>query len=133
MDTIALRAKERGYPHWRTIATEKSCAVPHDNYGLLDSGRLLGLRSDDNGMIELQVEGKSQLLTRDIGKTSKKNQWKNSNPGHGHHGHDGGLSHADPPPQRQGKRSESHGHWRPRGAEWGAMNCSAAGAGSALP
>ncbi|NDY72946.1 NADP-specific glutamate dehydrogenase GdhA [Desulfobacter hydrogenophilus] len=66
MDTVAFRAKERGCPHWRTIATEKGCGIPHDNYGLLKSGKLFGLLPAGNGRSDLQINGKSQLVTQDI-------------------------------------------------------------------
>ncbi len=66
MDTVALRAKERGCPHWRTIATEKGSGIVHDNYGLLDNGKLFGLLTNGKGLSELQVNGKSQLVTRDL-------------------------------------------------------------------
>ncbi|MCG8549045.1 MAG: NAD-glutamate dehydrogenase [Desulfobacterales bacterium] len=65
MDTVALRAKERGYPHWRTIATEKGCGIFHYNYGVLNNGKLFGLLPAGDGLGELQVNGKSQLVTRD--------------------------------------------------------------------
>ena len=32
MDAVALRAKDRGYPYWRTITTGKSFGIPHDTY-----------------------------------------------------------------------------------------------------
>ena len=66
MDTVALRAKARGFAHWRTIATAKSCTIPLDNYGLLDNGKLLGLLPVGNGRIDLHVDGKSRLVTRDL-------------------------------------------------------------------
>jgi len=72
MDTVALRAKERGYPHWRTIATEKDCGIRHDNYGLLNNGKLFGLLPTGNGLSDLQVNGKSHLVTQDLEKIRKK-------------------------------------------------------------
>ena len=72
MDAVALRAKERGYPHWQTIATEKSCGIRHDNYGLLDNGKLFGLLPAGNGLTDLQINGKSQLVTQDLEKIRKK-------------------------------------------------------------
>jgi len=72
MDTVALRAKDRGCPHWRTIATEKGCGIPHDNYGLLDNGKLFGLLPAGTGMSDLQINGKSLLVTRDPEELRKK-------------------------------------------------------------
>ncbi|WP_020588957.1 NAD-glutamate dehydrogenase domain-containing protein [Desulfobacter curvatus] len=72
MDTVAFRAKERGYPHWRTIATEKGCGIPLDNYGLLNNGKLFGLLPTGNGLSDLQVNGKSRLVTRDLEKLREK-------------------------------------------------------------
>ncbi|WP_035238978.1 NAD-glutamate dehydrogenase domain-containing protein [Desulfobacter vibrioformis] len=72
MDTVALRAKERGCPHWRIIATEKGCGIPHDNYGFLDNGNLFGLLPAGNGLSDLQINGKSQLVTQDPEKLRKK-------------------------------------------------------------
>ncbi len=72
MDTVALRAKERGCPHWRTIATEKGCGIPHDNYGFLDNGNLFGLLPAGNGLSDLQINGKSQMVTQDTEKIRKK-------------------------------------------------------------
>ena len=72
MDTVALRAKERGYPHWRTIATEKGCGILHDNYGLLNNGKLFGLLPAGDGLSDLQVNGKSQLVTQDLEKIREK-------------------------------------------------------------
>ena len=72
MDTVALRAKERGCSHWRTIATEKGCGILHDNYGFLDNGKLFGLLPAGNGLSDLQVNGKSQLITQDLEKLRKK-------------------------------------------------------------
>nr|WP_320190660.1 NAD-glutamate dehydrogenase domain-containing protein [uncultured Desulfobacter sp.] len=72
MDTVTLRAKVRGNPHWRTIATEKGCGVFHYNYGILNNGKLFGLLPAGDGLSDLQVDGKSQMVTRDIGKLRKK-------------------------------------------------------------
>lgn len=72
MDTVALRAKARGYSHWRTIATAKNCAIPHDNYGVLDNGKLFGLLPSEAGLIDLRVNGMSRLVTRDLEKVRKK-------------------------------------------------------------
>ena len=40
MDAVALRAKQMGYPHWRTITTGKNFGIPHDTYGILTNGDL---------------------------------------------------------------------------------------------
>jgi glutamate dehydrogenase len=72
MDTVALRAKARGYSHWRTMATAKTCAIPHDNYGLLDNGKLFGVLPSEAGLIDLQVDGTSRLVTRDLENVRKK-------------------------------------------------------------
>lgn len=72
MDIVALRAKERGYPHWRTIASQKGWGIPHDNYGLLKDGTLFGLLPAENGLVDLQINGKSRLMTRDPEQLRKK-------------------------------------------------------------
>ncbi|MCG8634017.1 MAG: NAD-glutamate dehydrogenase [Desulfobacterales bacterium] len=76
MDSVALRAKERGYPHWRTFATGKACGIPHDIYGLLDNGTLFSLlkpEEDQSGrQTDLQINGKSILTTDDIAGIHKK-------------------------------------------------------------
>lgn len=72
MDTVALRAKKRGYPHWRTIATEKDRGIFHYNYGILNNGKLFGLLPAGDGLGELQVDGKSQLVTREPEKLRKR-------------------------------------------------------------
>ena len=72
MGTVALRAKERGCPHWRTIATKKNCGIPHDNYGLLKNGKVFGLLPAGNGLSDLQINGKSQLVTQDLEKIREK-------------------------------------------------------------
>jgi len=66
MDAVALRAKERGYPYWRTITTGKSFGIPHDTYGLLDSGELFGLYSRGEEGVELQLDGKSVIITNEM-------------------------------------------------------------------
>jgi glutamate dehydrogenase len=66
MDAVALRAKERGYPYWRTITTGKSFGIPHDTFGLLDTGELFGLYSHDDKGVELQIDGTSVVLTNDM-------------------------------------------------------------------
>ncbi|GAB6191223.1 NAD-glutamate dehydrogenase domain-containing protein [Desulfocastanea catecholica] len=66
MDAVALRAKERGYPHWRTLTTGKSFGIPHDTFGLLDTGDLFGLYSHEDKGVELQIDGTSVILTNDM-------------------------------------------------------------------
>ncbi|MCG8567873.1 MAG: hypothetical protein MI747_22630 [Desulfobacterales bacterium] len=72
MDTIALRARDRGYPHWRTLATGKSFGIPHNIYGLLDTGKLFGLLKTPEGETDLQINGKSTLVTDNMDKLHKK-------------------------------------------------------------
>lgn len=66
MDAVALRAKERGYKHWRTITTGKSFGIPHDIYGILDSGELFGLLDRGADGVELQIEGRPLLVSDDM-------------------------------------------------------------------
>jgi glutamate dehydrogenase len=66
MDAISLRAKERGYPYWRTITTGKSFGIPHDTYGILDSGELFGLFNLGKDGVELQIDGESVVVTNDM-------------------------------------------------------------------
>nr|WP_321402139.1 NAD-glutamate dehydrogenase domain-containing protein [uncultured Desulfobacter sp.] len=66
MDTVALRAKVRGYSQWRTFASAKSCAIPCGNYGFLDNGKLFGLLPAGNGRVDLHVDGTSRLVTRNM-------------------------------------------------------------------
>jgi glutamate dehydrogenase len=66
MDGVAIRARERGYNYWRTITTGKSTGIPHDTYGLLESGELFGLFDRGKEGVELQIAGKSILLTNDM-------------------------------------------------------------------
>ncbi|SDO54577.1 glutamate dehydrogenase [Desulforhopalus singaporensis] len=68
MDMIALRAKERNYAHWRTLTTGKSFGIPHDTYGMLDSGDCFGLFDQTDKGVELQIEGKSRVISTDTGK-----------------------------------------------------------------
>ncbi len=63
---MAIRARERGYPYWRTITTGKSTGIPHDTYGLLDSGELFGLFDQAEQGVDLQIDGQSVLLTDDM-------------------------------------------------------------------
>ncbi len=66
MDAVALRARERGYRHWRTLTTGKSFGIPHDAYGQLDSGELFGLFDRGVEGVALQIEGAPDLVTNDM-------------------------------------------------------------------
>ncbi|NLZ18073.1 MAG: NADP-specific glutamate dehydrogenase GdhA [Desulfobulbaceae bacterium] len=66
MDAVAENARKRGYRHWRTITTGKTIGIPHDAFGLLDSGEAFGLFDMDKEGVELQIEGKRELLTNDL-------------------------------------------------------------------
>lgn len=66
MDDIAIRARERGYTYWRTLTTGKSTGIPHDTYGLLSDGSVFGLFDRGKDGVDLQVEGKSRLVTNDM-------------------------------------------------------------------
>ncbi|SDO72265.1 NAD-glutamate dehydrogenase domain-containing protein [Desulforhopalus singaporensis] len=66
MDAVALRARERGYEHWRTMTTGKSFGIPHDTYGMLESGELFGLYDRKSKGVELELDGKSVALTNDM-------------------------------------------------------------------
>ncbi|NLZ18205.1 MAG: NADP-specific glutamate dehydrogenase GdhA [Desulfobulbaceae bacterium] len=67
MDTVARHARARGYSHWRTLTTGKSIGIPHDTFGFLDSGEVFGLFEMEGQGMELQIEGKRELLTTDMG------------------------------------------------------------------
>ena len=66
MDAISLRARERGYRFWRTLTTGKSFGIPHDTYGLLESGETFALYSRGTEGVELQIDGSSRLITTDM-------------------------------------------------------------------
>lgn len=66
MDSIAIRAKERGYPYWRTITTGKSTGIPHDTYGILSTGEVFGLFDRAEQGVELQIDGNTTLITADM-------------------------------------------------------------------
>lgn len=68
MDAVAYRAKERGYKYWRTITTGKSFGIPHDTYGMFDSGDVFGLFDRGNSGTELQINGESVVATIDMEK-----------------------------------------------------------------
>jgi len=65
MDQVAFRAKERGYPHWRTVTTGKSFGIPHDTYGLLENNDLFGLFDRGEDGTELAVNGKTVTTATD--------------------------------------------------------------------
>ena len=66
MDSVSLRSKDRGYSHWRTLTTGKSFGIPHDTYGLLNSGKAFGLYSLGEEGVELQIENSPSLVTQDM-------------------------------------------------------------------
>ncbi len=68
MDDVAYHARNRGYQYWRTITTGKSFGIPHDTYGLLLSGETFGLYDQEEKGVELQVDGRSVVLTNDMEK-----------------------------------------------------------------
>jgi len=72
MDTIACRARERGYKYWRTLTTGKSFGIPHDAYGLTRDGRVFALLAHENEATELQIDGETALITDDTGKIYRK-------------------------------------------------------------
>ncbi|MBU0971766.1 MAG: NAD-glutamate dehydrogenase [Proteobacteria bacterium] len=66
MDAVAYRAREKGYPYWRTITTGKSFGIPHDTYGILKNGDLFGLSANKNKKTELAINGKTMAVTTDM-------------------------------------------------------------------
>jgi glutamate dehydrogenase len=68
MDAVSLRARERGYRFWRTLTTGKSFGIPHDTYGLLESGETFALYSRGEEGVELQIDGSSRLTTTNMAK-----------------------------------------------------------------
>ncbi|MBM4086633.1 MAG: NADP-specific glutamate dehydrogenase GdhA, partial [Planctomycetes bacterium] len=68
MDAIALRGKERGYKHWRTLTTGKSIGIPHDTYGLTQDRRVFGLIPQGEKGTELQLDGARLMVTTDMEK-----------------------------------------------------------------
>lgn len=66
MDSVALRAKERGYTYWRTLTTGKSFGIPHDTYGILENGETFGLFDRSKKGVELQIDGDTTLLTTNM-------------------------------------------------------------------
>jgi len=65
MDVVALRAKDRGYTYWRTLTTGKSFGIPHDTYGLLKNDQCFGLFDRGQEGVELQIDGETELVTKD--------------------------------------------------------------------
>ncbi|MFW6332494.1 MAG: NAD-glutamate dehydrogenase domain-containing protein [Thermodesulfobacteriota bacterium] len=66
MDSVAYRAKERGYKYWRTITTGKSFGIPHDTYGMFENGDIFGLFDRGASGTELQINGESVVVTTDM-------------------------------------------------------------------
>jgi glutamate dehydrogenase len=66
MDAVAQRARERGYRYWRTLTTGKRIGIPHDTYGILDGGSLFGLFGRKERGTELQINGASVVVTRNM-------------------------------------------------------------------
>lgn len=66
MDTVSLRAKERGYQYWRSLTTGKSFGIPHDTYGILESGECFGLFDQGENGVELKVNGNSIMTTSNM-------------------------------------------------------------------
>lgn len=66
MDAVAYHAREKGYPYWRTITTGKSFGIPHDTYGILSGGETFGLYDQGSKGVELQIDGRSVVLTDDM-------------------------------------------------------------------
>ena len=66
MDAVAYHARDKGYQYWRTITTGKSFGIPHDTYGLLSGGETFGLYDHGTEGVELQVDGRSVIVTKDM-------------------------------------------------------------------
>jgi glutamate dehydrogenase len=66
MDDVAYHAREKGYQYWRTITTGKSFGIPHDTYGLLKGGEAFGLYDQGQQGVDLQVDGRSIVVTEDM-------------------------------------------------------------------
>ncbi len=66
MDMVAGNARQRGYRYWRTLTTGKTIGIPHDTFGILESGEVFGLFDLEEQGVELQIEGKRELLTQDM-------------------------------------------------------------------
>ncbi|MCP4180630.1 MAG: NADP-specific glutamate dehydrogenase GdhA [bacterium] len=68
MDAASYQTKARGYKYWRTITTGKSFGIPHDTYGLLENGDIFGLLEKGEEGTDLEINGKSVMLTKDMQK-----------------------------------------------------------------
>lgn len=68
MDNVSFHAKKKGYKFWRTITTGKSFGIPHDTYGMLENGDIFGLISKNDKGVDLQINGKSRMVTNDMDK-----------------------------------------------------------------
>ena len=68
MDAASYQTKKRGYKYWRTITTGKSFGIPHDTFGILDNGDVFGLIEQGEKGTDLQINGKSIILTEDMQK-----------------------------------------------------------------
>ena len=68
MDAVSYHTKSRGYKYWRTITTGKSFGIPHDTYGILDNGDVFGLLDGEEKGVDLQIAGKSVIVTNDMDK-----------------------------------------------------------------
>ena len=66
MDDVSYRARDLGYKYWRTITTGKSFGIPHDTYGLLENGDVFGLLDAGKQGTDLQINGKSVIITEDM-------------------------------------------------------------------
>jgi len=66
MDDVAYHARDKGYQYWRTITTGKSFGIPHDTYGLLSGGETFGLYDLGDKGVELQVDGRSVMVTDEM-------------------------------------------------------------------
>ncbi len=71
MDAVALRARERGYRHWRTLTTGKTSGIPHDTYGLLANGEAFALYGRGDQGVELQIDGATLCTTSDMEEISR--------------------------------------------------------------
>ena len=66
MNLVADNARQRDYRYWRTLTTGKTIGIPHDTFGILESGEVFGLFDLEEEGVELQIEGKRELLTKDM-------------------------------------------------------------------
>ena len=66
MDAASYQTKKRGYKYWRTITTGKSFGIPHDTFGILKNGDVFGLIENGEKGTDLQINGKSIIITKDM-------------------------------------------------------------------